>query len=354
MYIKSKKGYCEFWNQGEYFDTTTGQCEDWDRTCGLYWHYQTSWFEWQEGEFLDTDTLTCVTACNYPKISINDSQFSVENVWRSPNFYVNPSSTSILEIGSIEHPYKSMKPLMSEILNHHSNQDKEISIYIKENTNMYLEDETNYIINITKVSLTSYSDSGSDPIMATLYPTKTVQSGENKKTAFSILQNTDLDLDKVIAESDMTVAEIGRIQIGDVTILLLRSNFEMSNIEVKKEYSDSEIGSRFLLPVYLQDKLVNITNWSFNLSDRILYSLDPLNIHFENNFIDPYALTYGIASQTTWNYPEASTTWNIYVNNITMTFSSDQITVEAQDIFGVSGSSNASVTNINIIGKLLQ
>ena len=153
-----------------------------------------------------------------------------------------------------------MKPLMSEILNHHSNQDKEISIYIKENTNMYLEDETNYIINITKVSLTSYSDSGSDPIMATLYPTKTVQSGENKKTAFSILQNTDLDLDKVITESDMTVAEIGRIQIGDVTILLLRSNFEMSNIEVKKDYSDSEIGSRFLLPVYLQDKLVNITN----------------------------------------------------------------------------------------------
>ena len=153
-----------------------------------------------------------------------------------------------------------MKPVMFEILSYHSNQDKEISIYVKENTTMYIEDDTNYIINITKVSITTYSNSDESPGMATLIPTKTEQSGKNKKTAFSILNSTELDRDKIISEFNLTIAEIGRILIGDVTIIVVRSNFEMSNIKVYKEHLESESGSRFLLPVYLQDKLVKITD----------------------------------------------------------------------------------------------
>ena len=51
-------------------------------------------------------------------------------------------------------------------------------------------DSTNFIINITKVKMTSYSDFGDTIGMATLIPTKVPQSGENKKSAFCILNNT--------------------------------------------------------------------------------------------------------------------------------------------------------------------
>ena len=153
-----------------------------------------------------------------------------------------------------------MRILMSEILNHHSNQDKEINIYVKEETTISIEDDMNLIINITKVSITSYSNSEGIPAMATLNPTKTLQFDENKKTAFRILQNSDFNLDKTINESHMAVAEKILIQNGDATILVFHSNFEMSNIEVKNQYSDTEGGSRFLSPIHLPDKLVNITN----------------------------------------------------------------------------------------------
>ena len=116
---------------------------------------------------------------------------------------MDPTSSSVLEIGSRAHPYKSMRALMSEILNHHSNQDREIEIYLKENARIYIEDDTNFIINITKVSITSYSDSGDTIGMATLIPTKISQSGESKKSAFSILKNSELDLERVITESDL-------------------------------------------------------------------------------------------------------------------------------------------------------
>ena len=51
-----------------------------------------------------------------------------------------------------------MRAVMSEILNHHSNQDKDIDIFVKEMTQVYIEDGTNFIINITNVRITSYSE----------------------------------------------------------------------------------------------------------------------------------------------------------------------------------------------------
>ena len=224
-----------------YYDATLSLWRSCEGTCGLYWQYQASCFEWQPGEALDTDTLTCTNECRYPKILIDDSQFSVDSVWRSPEFYVDPISTSILEIGSREHPYKSMRALMSELLNHHSNQYKNINIYVKENTKVYIEDITNFIINITYVKITSYSDSEDNPTIATLIPTKFPQSDRSQKSAFNILRNSELNLSKIITESKITDYEKGFIKDKEATITIIRSSFEMSNIEVSNLDPSSSI-----------------------------------------------------------------------------------------------------------------
>ena len=185
-----------------------------------------------------------------------------------------------------------MKVLMSEILNHHSNQDKDISIYVKEMTRVHMEDFTTFIINITNVKITSYSDSEDNPAMATLVPTKIPQPDRSQKSAFSILRNSELNLTKIIGESNITEFEQTFILTQEATISIVRSNFEMSNIEVSNLDPSSSI--QFLLPIYLQDKLVKITNSSFNLTERILYSVDPLNMYIENILIDLGSLSYGI------------------------------------------------------------
>ena len=170
-----------------------------------------------------------------------------------------------------------MKALMSEILNYHSNQDKEIGIYVKEKTRIYLEDETNFIINITKVMITSYSESGDNPAKAILVPTKTPQSGQSKKSAFSILKNVDLDLDRIFSISNVTEYEINLAMNEAATIKLVRSSLEMSNFEVHRGYENPYSIDLFIFPIYLQDKSVKITDSSFNLTNGILYSIDPLN-----------------------------------------------------------------------------
>ena len=92
-----------------------------------------------------------------------------------------------------------MRAVMFEILNHHSNQDKVIDIYIKENTKVYLEDGTNFIINITNVRIASYSDTRDNSEMMKLIPTKIEQPIRSQKSAFSILKNNESHLTKTIA-----------------------------------------------------------------------------------------------------------------------------------------------------------
>ena len=149
-----------------------------------------------------------------------------------------------------------MGAVMFEISNHHSNQEKDINIYVKEKTKIYLEDNTNYIINITNVRITSYSDSEDSPGMAMIIPTKVSQSNRSQKSAFSILRNSELNLIQIIAESGITDYE-KQFFNREGTITIVRSSFEMSNVEVTNLDPSSSI--RFFLPIYLQQKMMKIT-----------------------------------------------------------------------------------------------
>ena len=242
---------------------------------------------------LDTDTLTCVKECNSPKTVINDSQFTLSNICRGNDFYVDSSSSSVLEIGSRDHPYKSMKSLMSEILNHHSNQDKEINIFLKSNERVYFEDGMNHIINITIVKIQTYSDQADDSSKAILMPTKVDQSNRSKTSAFSILKNNELRLNQIIAESGISDYEISLMDLDDTTINLIRSNLIIENVMVKRELTDFGLETIFLFPIYLQDKLVNMTNIEINITGQILQAYDPLSLYLTHIIIDIYSLTEG-------------------------------------------------------------
>ena len=89
----------------------------------------------------------------------------------------------------------------------------------------------------------------------------------------------------------MTPYERGVFQKRQATITVVRSSFEMNDAEVSNLDSSSSI--LFVLPIYLQDRLIKITNSTFNLTEGILYSSDPFNMHLENILIDLGSLAYG-------------------------------------------------------------
>ena len=87
------------------------------------------------------------------------SQYSTGELWRLSQFYVNPLSSEIIELGTISYPYKSMKAVSSDILNNFSHLNVNITIYLKEYESIYMSDLTGYYLNITSILITSYSTS---------------------------------------------------------------------------------------------------------------------------------------------------------------------------------------------------
>ena len=201
-----------------------------------------------------------------------------------------------MELGTRTHPYKSSRSMFSELLNHHSNQDKTITIYIAENQNFYIEDDFNYILNITNVTITSYSDISDTPGKAILTPTEIQQLSMSKKTKFSLLSNTDLRLTEVINNSSYTDSEKASLDILQVTFHILRSNVYFDNIDITREVVDYGKETTLINLIYLQDRTLQMTNVDLNITGILMNNAYPFNGLFENMTIDTYGLRNGFYS----------------------------------------------------------
>jgi len=94
--------------------------------------------------------MACKTVCESPKLLISSDQAHISEYCRSLEYYVDPFSEEILELGTYEYPYRTMSAIISELVNFHSNSNRNISIFIKD---VYVEDQTMHIINITSVRI---------------------------------------------------------------------------------------------------------------------------------------------------------------------------------------------------------
>ena len=349
MFQNQTTGYCEFWNEAEYYDVNTKRCRSCDGFCSSFWSYQSLWFECPDGEMFDTDSLQWVSTWDNPKSIINNTDLSIPLVCRSNDFYVDVYSESIIELGTRQYPYKSVSALFVELLNYHSNQDKSVVIYLKESQNHYMEDGANYIMNITNVTITTYTDEQAILFKAKLIPTRISQSAENKKTSFSLLSNFSLKLDEVISEGGYTETESSQLNDDQVTLYILRSSVYIDNIDVERDSGDFDLSSIFVYLIFLQDNTIQMTNMDINITGNIANGIDPFNGFFENMTIDTYGLRGGLEFFTVWNYPEASVKNELYYDNIKVIKSGATNLEFSAGMIDYQGPGNMTVKNSDFI-----
>jgi len=210
------------------------------------------------------------------------------------SFYIDPSSSKILELGTLEFPYTSAQPVFSEILNEHSHKDVSITVYLKEDEVVYIQDDTSYILNITNVTVTSYSTVSSSASKATIYPTRIAQIEKSAKSAFHIMNNMTLKLDVVVAAGIFTTLEIKTLSIGETTFLVGRSSFRVENINLFRDVIDVKRGTFFVRGSYLQEKWIIMKDINVNITGGIFYTADPASGHFENFYVDTFKMRQGI------------------------------------------------------------
>ena len=134
-------------------------------------------------------------------------------MWNKPicrhfNYYVDPESTEIIELGTKAYPFKNIALPFVEILNYFSHSDKNITVFVKEYTNNMLLWESSYIVNITMVTVETYTESKNViPSYATLTIKESGVTKLTQKTVFNILKNTDLRLSSILKIDEILTEE---------------------------------------------------------------------------------------------------------------------------------------------------
>ena len=216
----------------------------------------------------DLETLSCLPDCGTQQIKLSDiDMFQISGYFcRNKEYYIDSTSQQILELGTKAFPYRTIKPVFSEILKHISHQQISISVFLKENTNTFLEDSSAFIINITAINIQSYSDTINIPDKATIITTESAQPGLSGRAAFNIVKDVSQNISAVILGKpflDYELKFIGRTGDG---FQVVRSTIALENIIARRQAIDKMNGV-FIYLLYLQQSYL-ILSKKLNLMFR--------------------------------------------------------------------------------------
>ena len=126
------------------------------------------------------------------------------SVWRLPEYYVYPNSTSILELGTRANPYKNINLVMIEMFNLLSNMNITTKIKLAKSSTYHLDNYNSIISNMKDVIIEPYDtslkySSNSEygiklkkrkTNLSIDYTTRTLINFTNNGTLFSLMKNS--------------------------------------------------------------------------------------------------------------------------------------------------------------------
>ena len=102
------------------------------------WNYRVEWFQWNKTQLFSLLQIKCVDSCSTDEIVMESTNLHGLKVWRSLNYYVYPSSESILELGTFENPYKSINDVIVEMFNFADTSNKNVSVKLSLGDSHYI------------------------------------------------------------------------------------------------------------------------------------------------------------------------------------------------------------------------
>ena len=238
---------------------------------------------------------------------------------------MNPDSDSIVELGTKDYPYKQLSYVLIEILNYHSHSNRNLTVYLMEQTTNVLGFKQANIVNITNVSIVPYSPTSSDPAKATILVKDEIDIVASPSTLFNVMKTFEMRMDEQVNNNtDMAEQERFRVQFNDYNILVLRSNFMIDNMNIISDREDLYNDVILMFFVYIQDKTITLQNIYFSVSGTLSMTYDPISMNLINLDIDYHRNLGGFEMEVVCNYPEAELDTLMLVDNLTFYYGSDR------------------------------
>ena len=215
------------------------------------------------------------------------------DVCRPYDYYVNPNSEEAIELGTRQYPFKHINFVFIDIFNRLSNSDISVNIYVMENTYNYLLVNTIKFMNITSVSIDSYSEYNSvDPKHARFIITDNEIDMLTERTIFNIIQNTTLNLLDISNMEQVETDEI--LGSSDYVMIVNRCTLNINNVDVYSQITSTSLNVDFILPIHQFSNKVALTNMHFQVKGNVYSNnIATSNLLVENATFDMYQSTGG-------------------------------------------------------------
>lgn len=165
-----------------------------------------------------------------------------------------------MEFGTKNYPFRTLNPVFAEILKQHSHTNREINVYVKEGTVMYIQDANVQIVNMKLITINTYSNTSIPGGMATIYSIDTPQEYLSTKAAFHIIKNITVDLATIISGGSFTTSELSVIGKTGAAFEVIQTSITVNNIIAKRIASSTSSGV-FLYLIYLQTKTMTLSKF---------------------------------------------------------------------------------------------
>jgi len=119
--------------------------------------YQKQWFQCPGTQVYSLSTYTCVDACEASEVKISSTKIHGLTVCRPPEYYVNPLSTEILELGTKLYPYKDINLVYIELFNFLKNLDITVRVNLLDDMDYVLYHEFATFYNMKEVIFQKYT-----------------------------------------------------------------------------------------------------------------------------------------------------------------------------------------------------
>ena len=340
----------EFWPYGQFYSPQLGRWVECEGSWKEEWGYQNECFVWPQGMKFDLTLLKWVNNCTSSQVFIQDQILKNIPIWRDTTYYIDSNSLKSIELGTLKYPFKKIGLSTMEVLNFISHSNKNVTIYIKEGSVISMTNLRNFYIDFPNMVITTYSGTENTPLRASIQISNLKFSYFSDSTQFNIISEIVLRLNDALNYPGITSVEEDISAYSTAIFIANRCSLSISNIDVYRDVvSDKNLDVPFVIAIYEQTHTITLKNMDFHISGRILTSNQPLNLYVENVYMDFYGMMGGIYINADWNYPEASITGSIVINNVTAVNSQTRIAQLLSGILYYSGPANVTVQNTNVL-----
>ena len=208
------------------------------------------------------------------------------------SYYVNPDSEQIMELGTIEYPFKDINVVFTEIFNLHQHSNITINIFVMEATDNYLPFDLTQILNITQVNIESYTESDYyEPRYANFRLVEIVEQIGTPRSLMSIIQNTTKGVPDI---SRMDVVEIADLTLQEnIFIHAHRSSLKINRFNVYSEHTTDSPKNGFVYSSFGFGKTQTFLNMYTDFRGNVYLNLyASTNVYAENITLN---MTNGVA-----------------------------------------------------------